>query len=154
MIWGAGNPNASLMILLDNPGAREDRDGNPFVCGTRQTLQKAAHDVGLTMDDLYVTYILKRRPTRKYDKPETRHTCMKHLDEQLKKIQPALIFCMGNVSVQSFFDDEKADVKSLRGHWHDEIEEHTSELQSRFDLVCRLLLEKKKTQISITCTRL
>src|SRR5699024_11816061 len=26
----------------------------------------------------------------------------------------------------------------------EEIEEHTSELQSRFDLVCRLLLEKKK----------
>src|SRR5699024_11673279 len=26
-------------------------------------------------------------------------------------------------------------------------EEHTSELQSRFDLVCRLLLEKKKTYI-------
>src|SRR5438067_10288939 len=38
-------------------------------------------------------------------------------------------------------------------------EEHTSELQSRFDLVCRLLLEKKKntkhiltTLISITTT--
>src|SRR5207249_6403063 len=28
-------------------------------------------------------------------------------------------------------------------------EEHTSELQSRFDLVCRLLLEKKNTQVSI-----
>src|SRR5207249_6197109 len=27
-------------------------------------------------------------------------------------------------------------------------EEHTSELQSRFDLVCRLLLEKKKTRPS------
>src|SRR5207249_11070068 len=27
-------------------------------------------------------------------------------------------------------------------------EEHTSELQSRFDLVCRLLLEKKKRRIS------
>src|SRR5437868_8038190 len=27
-------------------------------------------------------------------------------------------------------------------------EEHTSELQSRFDLVCRLLLEKKKPHIS------
>src|SRR5207249_7651839 len=27
-------------------------------------------------------------------------------------------------------------------------EEHTSELQSRFDLVCRLLLEKKKTTSS------
>src|SRR5690349_22455587 len=28
-------------------------------------------------------------------------------------------------------------------------EEHTSELQSRRDLVCRLLLEKKKTQQSV-----
>src|SRR5438067_5911471 len=32
-------------------------------------------------------------------------------------------------------------------------EEHTSELQSRFDLVCRLLLEKKKKKyrILVTC---
>src|SRR2546428_7155618 len=29
---------------------------------------------------------------------------------------------------------------------HDRSEEHTSELQSRSDLVCRLLLEKKKKQ--------
>src|SRR5437868_12704080 len=33
---------------------------------------------------------------------------------------------------------EKAPARGLRS------EEHTSELQSRFDLVCRLLLEKKK----------
>src|SRR2546428_8720212 len=31
-------------------------------------------------------------------------------------------------------------------------EEHTSELQSRSDLVCRLLLEKKKKVITIICT--
>src|SRR5687768_18002287 len=30
-------------------------------------------------------------------------------------------------------------------------EEHTSELQSRLHLVCRLLLEKKKTQTLIDC---
>src|SRR6266513_6051761 len=30
-------------------------------------------------------------------------------------------------------------------------EEHTSELQSRFDLVCRLLLEKKKKGWSLSC---
>src|SRR5699024_12489975 len=30
-------------------------------------------------------------------------------------------------------------------------EEHTSELQSRFDLVCRLLLEKKKTSNKGSC---
>src|SRR5699024_12426437 len=32
-------------------------------------------------------------------------------------------------------------------------EEHTSELQSRFDLVCRLLLEKKKKRLSVTGAR-
>src|SRR5207249_12147199 len=32
----------------------------------------------------------------------------------------------------------------------DRSEEHTSELQSRFDLVCRLLLEKKKSQLGKT----
>src|SRR5699024_12631147 len=30
--------------------------------------------------------------------------------------------------------------------WFPRSEEHTSELQSRFDLVCRLLLEKKKEE--------
>src|SRR5260370_22901394 len=30
--------------------------------------------------------------------------------------------------------------------WDDRSEEHTSELQSHLNLVCRLLLEKKKTQ--------
>src|SRR5689334_24042544 len=33
---------------------------------------------------------------------------------------------------------------SFRGHLRARSEEHTSELQSQFHLVCRLLLEKKK----------
>src|SRR5699024_11570727 len=33
-------------------------------------------------------------------------------------------------------------ISSRHGSWRSE--DHTSELQSRFDLVCRLLLEKKK----------
>src|SRR5437868_10904598 len=35
-----------------------------------------------------------------------------------------------------------------------EIEEHTSELQSRFDLVCRLLLEKKKLRQHLSLSEL
>src|SRR5436305_2070323 len=38
---------------------------------------------------------------------------------------------------------------SLDPHWHPRSEEHTSELQSRPHLVCRLLLEKKKKNIKI-----
>src|SRR5699024_12840495 len=35
-------------------------------------------------------------------------------------------------------------LQGVADHAHGRSEEHTSELQSRFDLVCRLLLEKKK----------
>src|SRR5699024_12498384 len=39
-------------------------------------------------------------------------------------------------------------VSEVASKTNDRSEEHTSELQSRFDLVCRLLLEKKKEKIS------
>src|SRR5438874_10648265 len=41
------------------------------------------------------------------------------------------------------------DDPDLEGDHEVRSEEHTSELQSRRDLVCRLLLEKKKKKISI-----
>jgi uracil-DNA glycosylase len=119
MIWGEGNPYAPIMIILDNPGAREDREGNPFICGTRQALQQAASSVGLSMNDLYITYILKRKPVRAYEKDEVRNICMIHLEQQLKEKQPAFILCLGNVAVQSFFQNPDADVKTLRGKLHE-----------------------------------
>ncbi|MFC5590534.1 uracil-DNA glycosylase [Sporosarcina soli] len=119
MVWGEGNPEARVLVLLDNPGAREDLEGNPFVCGTRQTFQQAANNAGLQMDDLYITFILKRKPVRGYDKVQTRQICMQHLEQQLQEKKPSLILCLGNVAVQSFFQDPEAEVKSLRGSWHD-----------------------------------
>src|SRR5699024_12362220 len=40
--------------------------------------------------------------------------------------------------------DPRRPCATFRRHRRPRSEEHTSELQSRFDLVCRLLLEKKK----------
>lgn len=120
MVWGEGNPAAPIMVILDNPGAREDREGNPWICGTRQTLQQAVNEAGLNKDLIYVTYIVKRRPIRAYDKEQTREICMhRHLDEQLKQQKPLLVVCLGNVAVQSFFEDSEVDVKDLRGSWHE-----------------------------------
>ena len=68
MIWGEGNPDASIMIVLDNPGAREKPEGNAYVCGTSQTSPKPAYESGFSLESLYGTYILKRRPIKKYNK--------------------------------------------------------------------------------------
>src|SRR2546428_2391707 len=41
-------------------------------------------------------------------------------------------------------------ISSCRRGLKNRSEEHTSELQSRSDLVCRLLLEKKKKKVNLT----
>src|SRR5699024_11240060 len=51
------------------------------------------------------------------------------------------IFPIWNITVCSY----SLRIITRKGNYNHRSEEHTSELQSRFDLVCRLLLEKKKT---------
>src|SRR5699024_12584506 len=55
-------------------------------------------------------------------------------------INPRLIACRRHYAAQG----STADGDRLAAQFRIRSEEHTSELQSRFDLVCRLLLEKKK----------
>lgn len=116
VIWGEGNPEAPIFILLDNPGAREDKEGHAFVCGTRETLQYGLREAGLDTNSVYVTYLLKCRPIRAYNKPFAREACSPHLQFQLGMKKPLLLLGLGNTVAQFFFPD--ADVKSLRGTWH------------------------------------
>src|SRR5699024_3402341 len=51
-------------------------------------------------------------------------------------------------SMEETFNEQPC-IDTLRFLSGDQSEEHTSELQSRFDLVCRLLLEKKKKELTI-----
>jgi DNA polymerase len=117
MVWGEGNPCAPILVLLDNPGEREDREGNPYVCGTRETLQETAASAGLGREDLYVTYLLKCRPRRAYDKNLARRSCWMHLAGQIAAKSPEFIFCLGDAAVKTFFHDEDASVKRFRGEW-------------------------------------
>lgn len=120
VIWGEGNPNASLMMIMDNPGAREDREGNSFLCGTRETLQLGMREAGIDIHSVYVTYLLKRRPIRAYNKPVTRAACLHHLQLQLLQKQPSVLFGFGNVVSEALFPQkEDATVKALRGNWYE-----------------------------------
>ncbi|MDQ0492347.1 DNA polymerase [Paenibacillus brasilensis] len=120
VIWGEGNPKAPLMMILDNPGAREDREGNSFLCGTRETLQFGMREAGIDVNDVYVTYLLKCRPMRVYNKPEARAACLPHLQQQLFQKQPLVLFGFGNVVAEAIFTDkESASVKELRGSWYE-----------------------------------
>src|SRR5699024_11340489 len=57
--------------------------------------------------------------------------------------------CMNGGGQIRTAEPEGADLQSAAfSHFATRSEEHTSELQSRFDLVCRLLLEKKNNNAS------
>src|SRR2546428_8439412 len=68
------------------------------------------------------------------------------------------------LDVQYFEDDEfydklqranrESSYRPYQIFWQMRSEEHTSELQSRSDLVCRLLLEKKKKQSQTRLSRM
>jgi uracil-DNA glycosylase family 4 len=118
IIWGEGYSGTPLMVLLDNPGAREDKTGAAFVCGTRQTLQRLAFQAGIALEKLYITYVVKCRPLRLYNKKQARAACLSFFYEQVDKYHPKIIYCLGNVALQSLLNDEAAEVKSFRGHWH------------------------------------
>ena len=119
MIWGEGYPEASLLVLLDNPGAREDRAGNALVCGARQTLQQLAFQAGIALEQLYITYVVKCRPRRSYNKRRARATCLEYFFHQVKRHQPRVVFCLGNVALQALYGDATVEVKNWRGCWHD-----------------------------------
>jgi uracil-DNA glycosylase family 4 len=112
------NPNASIFLILDNPGAREDKEGNSFVCGTRETLQSGMREAGIPIDAVYVSYLLKCRPIRTYNKPLARATCSPYLHLQLDEKRPQVLLGLGNVVAQAMFPESEVDVKGLRGQWH------------------------------------
>src|SRR5207249_12234075 len=74
---------------------------------------------------------------RKRKSPMTSMT-LKALLEVLLGMQGTFVLCNAHGSLE--FKGQDLYLSS----YEERSEEHTSELQSRFDLVCRLLLEKKK----------
>lgn len=112
-IWAEGSETGRIMIVLDNPGAREDRNGIPFVCGTRRTLRSALMEAGLNDQEVYVTYLLKRRPRRSYDRQQAWKAYLPLLLQQIRDQSPHHLIFMGNTVVQALIGPEY-DVKSLR----------------------------------------
>lgn len=125
IVWGEGNPDAPMMFVLDNPGARENTAGDPYVCGARTTLRQAMDDAGLPEADAYITYLLKRRPRRAYDRQAAWRNYVPLLDEQVRAKSPLLIVTFGGVVAHAWLglDPEvpENELKRIRGTWHEKL---------------------------------
>jgi len=117
IVFGVGNLNADILFVGEAPGKNEDEQGLPFVGAAGKNLNKMLNEVGLDMDEIYITNILKCRPPMNRDPlPEEIEKHKAYLIKQIKEIKPKIICSLGNYATKFFMahgDVEK--MKSIPG---------------------------------------
>lgn len=101
MVFGDGDPNASVMFVGEGPGRSEDFSGKPFVGTSGQLLRKMISAIGIPPEDHYIANILKDRPpNNRKPEPEEIQACRRFLEKQIEIIHPRVIVLLGRTAVE------------------------------------------------------
>jgi DNA polymerase len=108
MVPGEGPATASVVIVGEAPGAREDEAGRPFVGNAGRLLDSLLAEAGMARDDVYITNVVKARPPNNRDPraPEVAHH-WPWLEAQLSIIKPALLVPLGRHALARFAPEAK-----------------------------------------------
>lgn len=115
---GSGLPNASLMLVGEAPGRKEDEAGLPFVGSAGKILDSVLKRAGIRRQDLFITNVVKCRPpgNRRPTELEAK-TCHPYLRRQMDLVSPELVFLLGTTAVKQFLPEEK--LSTIRGRVRD-----------------------------------
>jgi len=115
LVFGEGNPKASLVLIGEGPGYDEDVQGKPFVGRAGQLLTKILQAIAIQRDEVYITNIIKCRPPQNRNpEPDEIESCYPFLLRQIQAIRPRIICALGTFAAQTLLKtDEK--ITSLRG---------------------------------------
>lgn len=118
-VFGAGDPQANLMLIGEAPGREEDLQGEPFVGAAGKLLDKMLEAIHFKREEVYIANILKCRPPENRDpRPDEIETCKPYLFQQIELIQPKIILALGRISAQVLLETKSA-LGQLRGKFHD-----------------------------------
>src|SRR4029078_10167748 len=62
VVFGVGNPHASIMFVGEAPGFNEDQKGEPFVGAAGKLLNDLLASANLSRDQIYIANGIKCRP--------------------------------------------------------------------------------------------
>ena len=106
LVFGKGNAEAEIMFIGEAAGRNEDEQGKPFVGAAGKNLDILLSKVGLALNDVYITNILKYRPPEnRGPSPEEIKAHTPWLIEQIKEIKPKVVCSLGNYSTKFFLSD-------------------------------------------------
>ena len=119
IVFGVGNPNATLVFVGEAPGADEDAQGEPFVGRAGQLLTKIIEAMGLRREDVYICNIIKcRPPNNRTPEADEIVACQPFLLQQLRAIGPKFICALGGPATQTLLQT-KEPISRVRGRFHD-----------------------------------
>ena len=105
VVFGVGNPHASIMFVGEAPGFNEDHKGEPFVGAAGKLLNDLLQSANLSRDQIYIANVIKCRPPNNRDpEPDEVETCKPFLLEQIQIIRPKLVCTLGNWATQTLLE--------------------------------------------------
>jgi uracil-DNA glycosylase len=102
-VFGDGSERARVMIVGEQPGDREDREGRPFVGPAGRELDRALERVGIDRGDVYITNVVKhfkfeergRRRIHQTPKRFEIDACSPWLRAELQAVDPEVLVILG-----------------------------------------------------------
>jgi uracil-DNA glycosylase family protein len=110
-VFGEGKAPAKIMLVGEQPGDAEDREGHPFVGPAGRLLDEALAEAGIERSDVYVTNAVKHFKWERGEKSKRRihkkpnageiTACRPWLDQELALVKPEVIVCLGATAAQA-----------------------------------------------------
>lgn len=124
MVWGKGSLDSPVVIIAEAPGKYEERHVRPFMGQAGKLLDRELAKVGISRENIYITNIVKCRPTRtagnrmrnRLPTTEEVSAWMPFLIQELEIIRPSIIMCMGATAARWLIKKDFALTKE-RGEW-------------------------------------
>jgi uracil-DNA glycosylase len=110
-VFGDGLVTSRLILVGEQPGDQEDKQGLPFVGPAGRVLDQALELAGIDRADAYVTNVVKhfkwiaQGKRRLHQKPNAREigACLPWLDAEIDLIKPHVVVALGSTAAQGIF---------------------------------------------------
>jgi DNA polymerase len=123
-VFGEGARAAPLVLVGEQPGDREDREGHPFIGPAGRLLERALAHAGISRDSVYITNAVKhfkwvaRGKRRLHQRPREGEidACTPWLVAELTVVRPRVVVCLGSTAARAVLG-RNVRIKDYRGRF-------------------------------------
>ena len=125
LVHGEGRTGAKVMLVGEAPGEQETLQGRPFVGKAGKNLDEFLEIAGLDRAELYVSNVVKFRPTRisaagrvvnRAPTREEMNLFLPWLRREIEMVAPQAVVTLGNVPLRALVDPH-ATIGDVHGKW-------------------------------------